>query len=456
MRDELNTNLSTDSTDSSGDYVTSVVPMALRKSSFNIFSTVAGWIICLSTMLTGGSLALGLSFKEAIIATVAGMLILTIISAPLAALGGKYGVSTTMITRPIFGMLGSKIFGLILVLLNGIGWFAFQAAFFAMTMQQLFPNSIFSNLMLGSIIGGFFMTLTAVYGYRSISILSFVAVPLIILLSFFGGVAAVDTGGGLMKLFQSSATGDGMNIFSGISIVVGNAVLGSIILSDISRYAKNEKVSAVSASMGYLVGGIFTIIMGLSMAYVTNVQGVGTTPNLPKVMVDLGLGVGALLILVLAQWTTNTANLYSASLGLGSFVKVPQKYTVIIMGAVGTLMAVFNVYNFFIPFLIIMGTVLPPVGGVMIADYYILRKRILKTEYDFSEKAKYGTLNILAVAVVLFSAFVSTKIQFFAPSFNALVIAFFLYGILGAVFTKAGISYQLHDPNRKGGVSYEK
>lgn len=431
--------------DVSGDYVTSSVPMEERKSAANIFATVAGWIICLSTMLTGGTLAMGLDFRSAIIATVVGMAILTVISAPLAALGGKFGVSTTMITRPVFGMAGSKLFGLIVAFLNGIGWFAFQAAFFALTMQQLFPNSFFSNLMVGSIVGGFFMTLTALYGYKGIAILSFLAVPLIIILSAFGGIAAVETGGGITALLGAAATGTPISVSSAIAIVVGNAVLGSLILSDISRYAKNARVGAVSASMGYLVGGVFTIICGLAMAYVANVPGVGSTPNLPHVMVTLGLGMGAMIILVMAQWTTNTANLYSASLGIGSFINVPQKVTVAAMGVIGTLLAVFNVYEIFVPFLVALGTALPPVGGVMLADYYVLHKLVKKSEYSFEPGTVYPQLNWLAVLVVAATALLISGPfkNMFMASFMSLVIAFVAYGVLASVLTRSGISFTL-------------
>lgn len=434
--------------DTSGDYVTSVVPLSERKSSANVFATVAGWIICLSTMLTGGSLASGLDFRTAMLATIIGMLILTVISAPLAALGGRFGVSTTILTKAVFGDWGSKIFGLILVLLNGIGWFAFQAAFFALTMQQLIPNTIFSNLIVGSLIGGFLMTLTAVYGYKSISILSFVAVPLIILLSFFGGLAAVVQGGGASALIEATPTGDPIDLVTGISIVVGNAVLGSIILSDISRYAKDANTGAISASAGYLIGGIFTITTGLAMAFVTNVSSVGTTPNLPEVMIKMGLGVGALIILVLAQWTTNTANLYSASLGLGSFINVPQKYTVSIMGVIGTVLAIFNVYEYFIPFLVIMGTVLPPIGGVMIADYFVFHKNVLKRDYEFESTSKHPKLNILAVVIVLLSAYLTRFIPFFTPSFNSLAIAFVLYSIISMLLYKSNVNFYIRHDER--------
>ena len=175
--------------DRSGDYATSAVPEDQRKSGINLFSTTAGWIICLSTMFTGGTLITGLSFSRSMVAAVLGMLILTLFAAPLAGLGGRFGVSTTMLTRYALGKTGSNIFGIVNALLLGIGWFAWQAAFFGLTLSELLPNTFLVNPIVGALIGGVLMTLTAMYGYNGIAVLSFIAVPLIIILSLFGSIA---------------------------------------------------------------------------------------------------------------------------------------------------------------------------------------------------------------------------------------------------------------------------
>ncbi|MCR1900168.1 cytosine permease [Irregularibacter muris] len=439
-------------TDVSGDYASSAIPLDKRQSSVNIFVTTAGWIICLSTMLTGGALISGMSLSNALIAAIGGMIILAAFAAPLAAIGAKHGVSTAMIAKEAFGEYGAAIFALIVVFLNGIGWFAYQAAFFAMTMNEIIPHSIFGNLILGSLIGGIMMTLTAVFGFRGVSVLSFIAVPMIVILSLFGGFAAIEQSGGIMALQTMSAGTSGMGIFQGITAVVGGAAMGAVVLSDVARFGKSAKVGATAVSTGYMVGGIFCIAAGALMAVAAQVDAIGTTPNLPRVMLALGLGAGALVILVLAQWTTNTTNVYSAALSLGGWLPVKQKYIVIVLGGLGTILAVFNIYEYFVPLLNFLGTALPPIAGVLLADYYVIRKLVMKQDYQFNEGRNYGKFNWLSWICVIVSAIIASNVDFFTASFNSIVIAFIIYSAIAIILRKMNISYMIGEAEAQEGV----
>ncbi|HZL82567.1 MAG TPA: cytosine permease [Candidatus Deferrimicrobium sp.] len=419
--------------DRSGDYASLTIPEEQRKSGLSIFFTTAGWIICLSTMFTGGALVAGLRFSQCFWAGLIGMGILTLFSAPLAAIGGRYGVSTSMLSRYAFGKIGGAAFGLIVAILLGIGWFAYQTAFFGLTMSTLLPHSFFANPIVGSLIGGILMTFTAMYGYKGIAILSFVAVPLIVVLSLFGGIAGIQQSGGWATLLTIMPAKP-ITLFSGITMVVGNAAMGAVVLSDLTRYAKNGKTGAVSAAGGYMLGGLFCIMAGAAMAVGANIPSIGTTPNLPAVMVAIGLGVGALFILILAQWTTNTANVYSGGVGLGNFLPIRQRILVLSMGLIGTVLAIVNIYAYFIPFLNVLGTILPPIAGVMLADYYVVHQLILKKGYAFGTGTKYAQINWLSIVCAIAGAVIASKLDFFTPSFTGIVIAFVLYSALALLF----------------------
>lgn len=428
------TNASVTQQDSFGDFASITIPESERKSGINIFLTTAGWIICMSTIFTGGALVAGLTFRDALIATVIGMLILALFAAPLAAIGAKYGVSTTMLTRHSFGRYGAMIFGLIVVILLGIGWYAWQAAFFGMTMSQMFPNTFLVNPKVGALIGGILMMLTALYGYKGIAALSFVAVPLIFLLSIFGSVAGITQSGGWGVLLSQTAPGDAFSLYTGITIVVGNAAMGAVVLSDITRYAKSSKVGAGAAALGYMFGGIFCVASGAAMAVAANIPGIGSTPDVPKVMVALGLGVGALLVMTLAQWTTNTANLYSASLGMVNVVPMKQKTQVLIMGILATALALIGIFEYFVPFLNFLGTYIPPIAGVMLADYWVYHRLILKKEYTFGKTTLYSGLNWVAVISAIAGGSLTKVINFGIPCMNGVVGAFLIYLILMLFF----------------------
>jgi cytosine permease len=425
------------------DFAMSRIPAEFRKNGFSIFVTTAGWIICLSTMFTGGALTAGLKFTDTLLAALIGMIILTLFSAPLAALGGKFGVSTTMLTRHSLGKIGSRIFGTIVALLLGVGWFAWQAAFFGITLAELLPGTLFANPLFGALLGGILMTASAIFGYRGIAILSTAAVPLIVLLSVIGSAVGISRSGGFTALLAMPPAGTPFPLFQGITIVVGNAAMGAVVLSDLTRYAKTAKTGALSASLGYMTGGIFCVAAGAAMAAAVNIPGIGSTPNLPKIMVALGLGAGALLVLVLAQWTTNTANIYSGAVSVGGFLPVRHKILVSIMGAAGTVLALSNIYEYFVPFLNILGTALPPIAGVMLADYYIVHKLILKKEYEFGKNTKYHQFNILAFACIFAGAFLASSIHFFTPAFMSIVYAFVLYSVLACLSRKVKIPYTI-------------
>lgn len=433
--------------DKSGDFSRSAIPADQRQSSVSIFVTTAGWVICLSTILAGGVLVGGMDLGKASIAAIVGMLILALIAAPIAGIGGRHGVPTAMIAKSALGSKGALIFIAIVAFMNGIGWFAYQAAFMAMAVKELFPNTIFGNLAVGSTIGGIIMTILAIFGFKGVTILCFIAVPMIVSLSFFGGIAAIEVSGGMSELMKISSAATGMTMGAGITAVVGGAIMGCMMLSDIARFGKNEKVGSISASLGYMIGGVFCIVAGALMAVAANVDSIGTTPNLPKVMAALGLGAGALVVLVLAQLTTNTTNVYSAAVSIGSWVNIKQRYIVLILGAAGTALAVFDIYAYFIPILNFIGTAVPPVAGVIIADYWIITRAVKKSDYSFEEGKYYGEFNWLGWAVAIVSAVIASKINFFATSFNSLVIGFILYTILALICNTCNVSYMIKVKN---------
>ena len=136
------------------DYSLKPVPDSDRKSTFNVTITSCAWIISLSTIFTGGALVAGLSFTDAILAAVFGMLLLALIGFSVGYMGAKYGVSTTMLARQAFGRYGANVFGILLALTMGVGWFGWQIAFFGMTMAEMLPGQWFAQPEVAMVWGG--------------------------------------------------------------------------------------------------------------------------------------------------------------------------------------------------------------------------------------------------------------------------------------------------------------
>ncbi|RXZ82064.1 cytosine permease [Paenibacillaceae bacterium] len=421
------------------DYSIVAVPADQRKSFLNVSITSCAWIISLSTLFTGGALAAGLNFGQAVLAAVSGMLILAIYGFFQGWMGAKYGVSTTVLARVAFGRSGASLFGLVLSLTLGIGWFAWQIAFFGLTIEQMFPDQWFADRTVAMIWGGLLMISTAFIGYRGLASISYIAVPLIVLLSVWGFIASVNYAGSFEALVQSQPLGESISLFAGITMVVGNAALGAVVFPDVTRYGKTPLKGGSGASLGYFLGGVFAIVGGAAMSFAAQVPGMGSTPNIPAAMAQIGLGFLAFLILVFAQWTTNDSNLYTGALGLRNVIKLPKFVLVLVMGVVGILIAVAGIQDKFVPFLNILGTYVPPIAGVMIADHFLVAPLIRKRGYQFGPGTEYVKLNVVALVTVVGSGFLASQLNFGIGAINATVIAFVGYFIISWIFDKLNL-----------------
>jgi len=422
------------------DYSISSVPENKRKSTVNVSITSCAWVISLSTIFTGGALVSGMSFQHAVLAAVFGMLILAVLGFFQGWMGAKYGVSTTMLTRQAFGRYGANLFGILLAFTMGIGWFGWQIAFFGMTVAEMFPNQWFAEPKVAMLWGGILMMLTAFIGYRGLAALSMIAVPLVTILSVWGLIQAVNYLGSWDALFSSNPTGDPITLFSGITIVVGNAAAGAVVFADVTRYGKTAAKGGFGASIGYFLGGVFCVVAGAAMAVAAQLPAVGSTPNIPAAMSQIGLGFFAFLILVFAQWTTNDNNLYTGSLALRNVINVPKSIIVIVLGGLGLIIALIGIQDYFVPFLNALGTYVPPIAGIMIADHWIVKPKILNKGYQFGEGTRYVKWNIAAIVATVLAGIIGSKLTFGITAINSIVIGFLLY---------IGLAYLLHKLNIK-------
>ncbi|MFC4403403.1 purine-cytosine permease family protein [Gracilibacillus xinjiangensis] len=425
------------------DYSISPVPADQRKSTLNVSITSCAWIISLSTIFTGGALVAGLDFQNAVLAAIFGMLILAVIGYFQGWMGAKYGVSTTMLTRQAFGRYGANLFGVLLALTMGIGWFGWQIAFFGMTIAEMFPDQWFAEPRIAMIWGGTLMILTALIGYRGLAILSMIAVPLVAILSVWGLAEAVNHLGSWNALFTTEPTGDPITLFAGITIVVGNAVAGAIVFADVTRYGKTAKKGGFAASIGYFLGGVFCVVAGAAMALAAQVPALGSTPNIPAAMSQIGLGFFAFLILVFAQWTTNDNNLYTGSLGLRNVINVRKSVIVVLLGVLGLGIALIGIQDYFVPFLNALGTYVPPIAGVMIADHWIVKPKILQKSYQFGEGTTYAKWNIAAIISTVLAGIIGSQLHIGITAINSIIIGFVLYIVIAYILKKTNINFEV-------------
>jgi cytosine permease len=423
----------------SSDYEHGSVPADQRKSWLSI---AAVWIaigIDLSGAFLGIELASGMEFWPAITATVLGSLLLGLLAMACAYVGAATGLSTAMISRAVFGKVGGAVLAVALAV-SLLGWFAVQAGFFGQNAQIAFVEltGLDAPIWVFTLVGGVLMVVTALWGYRSISRLSSVAVPLLLLLLVLGVVFAVANRGGgeLLAPVESVFTFGGA-----VSLVMGIFILGVVSAPDMARWAKTPRHAMAAGFVGFFFGNSIIIVVAIVLARIVGAS------ELMTIYFMLGLGLAAVVVLILAQWTTNTTNIYSSALSFSAVNgRLNRRTLTIVGGVIGIVIAVLGAADYFVPFLSAIGIVIAPYGGVYLASFLAERRT-----GRFASDVTVGTVDLWAVAswvIGILAALATTSpadglgLGLFAfttiPALDGLVVGFVAYVVLSFVRRRVG------------------
>lgn len=422
--------------DAYGDYSVMRVPNENRRSFMSMFFVFNGVVICAAALWAGSALATGLNLVDSIIACLAGFAIAAIVGGFVASIGAREGVSSTMLSRHTFGRYGAIIVGLIFAITNW-GWYAFQAGFFGDVINTMFPGHFLTQPNVAAFWGGCLMIITAMIGYKGLAFLSFLSIPLMLVI-IAAGDAAIISNVGLDKIL-AAVPSNPITLAQGITIAAGGMGVGCVISADVSRYAKKGSHGFWSFLLAIVLVNNFVVISGSAITLATG------TPNLPQAMVAAGLGVSSLVMLILAQWTTNDNNLYSTTLALINLIPVKKWILALVLGILASIAAAMGIVDSFVPFLTFLGTYIPPIGGIIMADYFLIRPMVYKKtgeyRYDFGYGTEYDGVDVIAVILIILSGYIGSKIPGIA-AINAIIVGFVGYFILAYGCSKMGIKYR--------------
>ncbi|USD68260.1 cytosine permease [Vibrio sp. SCSIO 43136] len=358
------------------------LPLALVFIAFTIFS---------ASMHAGGSLYQQTSSDEFIAVVLIGNLVLGVYTAFLARIAVTTGLSTHLLAHFSFGTKGSKLPSL---LLGGtqVGWFGVGVAMLAIPVNA--ATGVDVNLLI--VISGALMIATAHFGISSLIFLSAIAVPLFLLLS--GSSLAQVGQDTIVNVFRSdeSEAGVAMSYTAGLSIVIGSFISASTLTADFARFFRTYRIAMLVVLMAYLLGNSLTFFIGA-----IGVSSLGY-PDLFDMMLAQGLLIPAIVVLGLNIWTTNDCALYASGLALTNITQKPSNWMAMINGVIGTVMALW-IYNHFIEWLSFLSHTLPPIGGILIADYLRNKKRYHYFNDMEIEAFHWPGIAALGVAVVLAS-----------------------------------------------------
>lgn len=399
------------------DYPLSEVPKSERKGLLSTSVVLLGFTFFTSTMWAGGSLGKAFSFGELMFAILIGNLLLGGYAAILAYIACKSGLNSVLMGRFCFGEVGSKLSDFILGFTQ-IGWYAWGTATIAIVLTKTtgMPESLEIPLM---IFFGFAFCITAMVGYRGLDLLSRFAVPammLFILVSLYTGM--VDVGGFSGLIGQEPS--ESMSFAAAITVVIGTFISGGTQATNWSRFARTPKIAIISTLAAFFVGNGLMVLTGALGTLIYQ------QADIVDVMLAQGFVVLAVLMLFLNIWTTQDNTIYNFAVAGCNLLRTDKRRMVTIGGAaIGTVLAVGGMYNLLIPFLILLGTFIPPIGGVIMADYWLRHKGNYPKLADVS-LPNFNWPGLIAYAVGSAAAYTSPML----PPVVGVIAAILCYGVL--------------------------
>ena len=410
------------------DYTSGRVAKEGRKSTLSMFMVMVGFTFFSASMWVGQNLAAGLDFKGFIGALILGGIILGAYTGTLGYIGAETGLTLDMLAHRSFGKKGSWLPSA-MISFTQMGWFGVGLAMFAIPVAKEFLHlevtpdymPVQGYVMVG--IAGVLMTASAYFGIRSLTIISYIAVPLVAILGTAAMIVAVKRGDSTL-VEQFAKVNDGsLGIIAGAGLVVGSFVSGGTATPNFARFSKSGKIGCIVTIIAFFLGNSLMFFFGA----VSSIYAGGN--DIFEVMLNLNMFYMAILVLGLNIWTTNDNALYSSGLGLSNIFGYPKRAMVLTAGVIGTLTSVWLYWNF-CDWLNILNCTLPPIGAILIVSYFTNRN-----EY-YNDNPKINAVNWASVIGVIVGAVVANMLHWGVPSINGMIVAVICYLIGNSIIKK--------------------
>lgn len=379
-------------------------------------------VVCVPTyMLAAGLVSEGMAWWQAILTVLLGNVIVLIPMLLIGHAGAKYGVPFPVLLRSAFGTKGAKIPAVARGLV-ACGWFGIQTWVGGSAIYVIL-NSLTDNAVQGSPIPFLgidiaqtlcffaFWALHLVfikYGTESIRWLESYAAPFLILMGLallfwayqkaggFGAMLSAPSqfGPGGAKEGQFAAT-----FIAGLTAMVGFWATMALNIPDFTRFARSQKDQMLGQAIGLPLPMALFAFIGVAVTSATVTiygEAIWDPVALAARMGGAGIIV-ALAALAIATLTTNlAANIVAPAYGFSNLNPGKISFTMGGYITAGIGVAIFpwklleTAGGYLFTWLIGYSALLGPIAGILIADYFLLRKCQLNTEHLFRHDGQYS------------------------------------------------------------------
>jgi len=398
-------------------------------STYNIAALWIGMSVVITTYtLASGLMAQGMTWWQALLVILLGNAIVLVPMILNAHAGTRYGISFPVLCRASFGVRGANIPAMLRAIV-ACGWFGIQTWIGALALDALFraawsgwaamPGATWVAFAI------FWLLQVAIIlkGTEGIKVLESWSAPLLLgggLLLLWWGIR---NGGGLSNVLAQSERlqGAGGTPFwvlfpAALTANVGYWATLSLNIPDFTRYAKSQRSQVLGQALGLPTTMTLFAFIGVAVTAATIVI-FGEAVWDPIVLVSriggAGLIIFAALIVLAAQVTTNmAANVVSPSNDFSNLS--PRRISYVrgglITAVIGILMMPWKLYSdaaaYIFTWLLGYSSLMGALGGILIADYWVLRRQKLLVGDLYREQGMYtyrNGFNWRAIAALVLS-----------------------------------------------------
>ena len=386
-------------------------PHARTWSTYNIAALWIGMSVVITTYtLASGLMQQGMTWWQALATILLGNTIVLIPMVLNAHAGTKYGISFPVMCRASFGVFGANIPALLRAAV-ACGWFGIQTWIGGLALSALITAAwpAWADVPGATWIafGAFWLVqvLIILRGTEGVKKLESLAAPLLLA----GGAAllvwAIREGGGLGPVLRNSERlgGDVANFWvvfpAGLTASVGYWATLSLNIPDFTRYARSQRSQMLGQALGLPTTMTAFAFIGVAVTAATMVIFGEAIWDPVELIARIGTPpviIGGALVVVIAQISTNmAANVVSPANDFSNLA--PRKISFVtgglITAVIGILIMPWRLYSdaaaYIFTWLIGYSSLMGALGGILIADYWVLRGQRLSVTDLFRTHGRY-------------------------------------------------------------------
>jgi cytosine permease len=351
------------------EYEHEAVPASARKSLGAVSLVWLGFPMVLTMALIGSLVVEGLGFQQGVLAILVGNLVLFVYVGALSVQAQMHGLNFALLASTTLGRKGYiAASGLLSTIV--LGWFTVQTGLTAVSLKSAFGWPL---VPLAIVAGVLYLTIT-MYGVRALATIGAVSAPLFLAFAAYAVYLAISAKGWHSIATYQTSPNKAIPFALGLSLVVASFIGSGTLTADFTRWAKTPSHALLATFSA------FPFANGLAMLVGAVVAGAGArTANLDVFSLVANQGgvtaVLAVIFLFANLGSVCTHCLYNSAVGWSHILRTDMRRAALVLGLAGTLVAALGVWSYFVDWLNFMSIIIPPIGGVLLADHFIVRRQ---------------------------------------------------------------------------------